>query len=558
MVAGIIKSYISSKKYNIPDNIYLIQQYYIPKNAARKAEIVDCLRRNCNIPNLTKIYLLNERIYTDKELGLNAKQMAKIEQININHRMLYKDVFEFVDRMNLSGYIIFSNSDIFLDQNVHNIFSSPLSAEKTFMGQLRFEFDPKVKHLPLNKLFSEYISCSQDTWIYHTNFKPSAGLMHMFNFEFGKPGCDNKIFYIMNIIGYNIINDPFLLRTYHHHRSEDRNYTVTDRLEAPYLQCIPNLPKMYSYEMPNSIEILKIKESINGEKYGFIPENDAIYNYIKSCFDNNKKFIIPRVAGVENNFAYYARTIQGDNVHQYIHHVLNTMKNNAGILVTSNESAKKYSDYYLAAFKNCDVYFDWEKWGNVYGGIAESQNYITDNLCKTKNKIWAFGLDIFHSIHYTPWTHALKGKTILIVSAFIDSYQNQLEHLDKIYGINLFPDCKFKFIKPPQTQGMNDSKEWDVELSSFSNNLDEIIAGCDIALVSAGGYGNLICNLIYEKGVSAIYVGGVLQMYFGVLGTRWERERREILDLYVNDYWIRPSGAERPSNHANVEGACYW
>jgi hypothetical protein len=58
--------------------------------------------------------------------------------------------------------------------------------------------------------------------------------------------------------------------------------------------------------------------------------------------------------------------------------------------------------------------------------------------------------------------------------------------------------------------------EWDRELDIFCQKLDNCLNGCDVALVSAGGYGNLICNEIYKRGVSSVYVGGVLQMYFGI------------------------------------------
>ena len=60
------------------------------------------------------------------------------------------------------------------------------------------------------------------------------------------------------------------------------------------------------------------------------------------------------------------------------------------------------------------------------------------------------------------------------------------------------------------------------------------------------------------KGKSAIYVGGVLQMYFGILGNRWLKERPEIVKLYRNQHWTRPKTHERPKNSVKVENGCYW
>jgi hypothetical protein len=53
-------------------------------------------------------------------------------------------------------------------------------------------------------------------------------------------------------------------------------------------------------------------------------------------------------------------------------------------------------------------------------------------------------------------------------------------------------------------------------------------------------------------------VGGVLQMYFGIYGMRWMRERKDIMNLYLNEYWSRPKEDERPEGYKNVEKSAYW
>ena len=68
-----------------------------------------------------------------------------------------------------------------------------------------------------------------------------------------------------------------------------------------------------------------------------------------------------------------------------------------------------------------------------------------------------------------------------------------------------------------------------------------------------------LCNYIHKNHQkSAIYVGGVLQMYFGVLGNRWLIERKEIVKLYCNEFWVRPKESERPKQFEMIENACYW
>ena len=90
-------------------------------------------------------------------------------------------------------------------------------------------------------------------------------------------------------------------------------------------------------------------------------------------------------------------------------------------------------------------------------------------------------LDIFHSISTNPWTLALRGKRVLIISPFADSFKEKVDIREKIYGIDLFPDCELSFIKPPQTQGANPSEEFDVELKRFVGELEKIKDTFDIA-----------------------------------------------------------------------------
>ena len=80
----------------------------------------------------------------------------------------------------------------------------------------------------------------------------------------------------------------------------------------------------------------------------------------------------------------------------------------------------------------------------------------------------------------------------------------------------------------------------------------------DIALLGCGGYGLPLCNFIYDKlGKSAIYVGGAIQLLFGVYGNRW-KTHNIIGPLIEKGGWIRPSNEEQPKNFKKIEGGCYW
>ena len=226
------------------DKIFLFYQFFIHSNNERNKELKYCLKKNINLNLFSKIFLLNERIFTKDELGLSDDEMEKIIQINIGERLKFSILFLKIKQLNLNGYIVFSNCDIFFDKTLSNLHKTGLSISKSFYSLLRFEFKNEKK-LGYCKLFLHPKNNlprpdSQDTWIFHTNFSPSNEIIQQSNFEFGKPGCDNKIIFILNQNGYTCFNEPWKIKTYHFHNTQIRNYNAHDLIPGPYLFLIPN------------------------------------------------------------------------------------------------------------------------------------------------------------------------------------------------------------------------------------------------------------------------------------------------------------------------------
>jgi len=299
-------------------------------------------------------------------------------------------------------------------------------------------------------------------------------------------------------------------------------------------------------------------------RFNMDADNKNLQNYLKNIIHKNDNFIIPRIAGIENNVAYLGYemmknkgVLEASKIN-YLKNAVKIMKNNAGIKLTNMNSIMEYAKLYLDAFDKCSVYTDWETYGNVYRGIKGSHDFISNTYAVSKKPIWARTLDVFEYIHADPWTECLSGKRLLIISSFVNTIEKNMTNRDKIYNKDLFPNCKFVYLKPPQTNGQNDSRDFATELNDFCEKITKMKDDFDIALVSCGGYGNLVCSHIYDIGKSSVYVGGVLQMYFGILGTRWKRERSDILKLYMNEHWHVPTSEERPSGFENIEGSCYW
>ena len=528
----------------INDPIYLIQQYYIPTDKTRRNEIKKCLQYNCSNDAIDKIILLNEKTYTSEELGTDS---PKIKQVVINSRLTYKKVFEYAAELQ-NCFIILANSDIFFDLSIKRLRNSGMTNEKKMYTLLRYEFDGKTE-LKKCRLFGPRPD-SQDSWIWHSKWKLPNNIRNIFDINLGKPGCDNKILYLLSIVGFSCYNEPLWIHSYHFHPSQIRGYTPKspDTISLPYIGLFPTGKGFLSSNTNSTFDIIR--------------ENIELCEYITNKFTiENKPFIIPRIAGIENEVAMFGALLiqQGsseEGAMKTIKNALPVMKTNAGISLTNIEDICLYSKNYLDAFHKCERYFWWAPWGEVVKWIPRSFDFIITNF--TGPKFDAITLDIFHHIYREPWTLALKGKRILIISSFIESIKEKIPIRDKIYGIDLFPDCEFVFIKPPQTHGNNDSRRFPEELADFVENVRNIKDSFDIALCSCGGYGNAICSAIYDMNKSAIYVGGVLQMYFGIYGERWMRERPDIMRMFLNKYWSRPKESERPKNFKNVEKSCYW
>ena len=219
------------------ENIYLIYQYYVPTTKARINEVQETLRRNIDNQYISKIYILCERLYTNTELGLK-NHTDKIIQVVIGRRMLFSDVFAFVEKNNLKGYIITCNSDIFFDDSISKLHYSDLNVSRKVISLLRWEY---IDDKPLKdcKLYGNNLNSSQDSWIFHSNFNIPQNKRSLFHINFGIPGCDNKILYIFNANNFLINNDPTMFRSYHYHRY--RTVNNNSRIDPPYVFVNPEI-----------------------------------------------------------------------------------------------------------------------------------------------------------------------------------------------------------------------------------------------------------------------------------------------------------------------------
>lgn len=261
-----------------PQKIWLIQQYYEPKDPRRAREIRHCLQKNLENKWIDKIILLNENTY---KLPPNT-DANKIQQRVIGRRLHYSDVLkEILENVPNDTIVVFANSDIYLDDTISKLWTTDLTDK--FLALLRYDDEPNAPP----KLFGPR-SDSQDTWIVAANSVKSRdwGDFKEFEIPFGKSGCDNAIAYEMMRKKFLLANPALSIQTIHYHRSNIRNYEPKDIVERPCFVYIDPTP-IQEFRAETDLTQYKVAQLLS-EQGG--PITTAAINPIFQNVENLKKY----------------------------------------------------------------------------------------------------------------------------------------------------------------------------------------------------------------------------------------------------------------------------
>lgn len=191
--------------------MYLFLNYYIDKNPQRQKELDKCLELN----------LLNE--FIEKVVCIATDMPHKHHKLEIVNepRPTYFRMFEIANESGAEVSCI-ANTDIYFDHTLSNL-KTKLKRNQCF-ALSRWDIDQYGEVSLRNR------ADSQDVWIFRGRIKP----VYDSRFNMGVAGCDNRIAYSIRNSGYKIINCPFLIKAYHLHLSNQRNYLGTAKIPEPY------------------------------------------------------------------------------------------------------------------------------------------------------------------------------------------------------------------------------------------------------------------------------------------------------------------------------------
>jgi hypothetical protein len=156
-----------------------------------------------------------------------------------------------------------------------------------------------------------------------------------------------------------------------------------------------------------------------------------------------------------------------------------------------------------------------------------------------------------------PWSAALAGKRVVLVTPFARSAKAQFARRSEIWlNPTVLPELDLRVVKMPLSPGLVPPmhKDWQERYQSLVDEIER--APYDVLLVGAGGISLLLASHAKAQGRIGFHLGGHTQILFGITGRRWDKDYE--LARRQGPGWVRPGGDEAPPTVAQVEQGCYW
>lgn len=285
---------------------------------------------------------------------------------------------------------------------------------------------------------------------------------------------------------------------------------------------------------------------------------------LKKMIESGLPFAAARYGGTETKtIADVLYTQAGGKFGGISDKTLQRIMNLSGFFPDDKALLNKFTDLYMECSPKLDMLGVW----NIL-----LQSYLADE--KAVNAKLA-NLNMFEPYYFAnPWTDALRGKRVVVIHPFAGTIEKQYARREELFTnwniiaeksandvetskYEVLPAFELRTVRAVQTL----AGEKDTRFENWFEALEYMYDECmkedfDIALIGCGAYGLPLAVKIKEAGKQAVHVGGALQLFFGIKGSRWDNHDR-ISKLY-NDSWVRPGDEDKINKSSVVEGSCYW
>lgn len=301
--------------------------------------------------------------------------------------------------------------------------------------------------------------------------------------------------------------------------------------------------------------IWKLRSSIHGYRRDIILRNAPVdgNKIITDAIRAAKPFASGKMGSIEANaLAFYLKNRNGAAMAKssYDSHIRKTLFENAGVFPTSEDAFDDFCHVYYSSVADTDALVSW----NVAGEVDVLRSLPRKILIRIKD------LEPYYLSGMTdvvPWSAALEGLRVVVVSPFASSIEKQYARRTKLWDdVRILPDFDLRTVRAPLSAALvpPTSKDWTDALNLMKHQVDQ--HNYDVLLVGAGAYSLPLGAYAKSKGKIGLHLGGALQILFGITGKRWE-ENAEVA-RFIKPSWVRPSLEETPQKATLVEGGCYW
>ena len=222
------------------------------------------------------------------------------------------------------------------------------------------------------------------------------------------------------------------------------------------------------------------------------------------------------------------------------------LNNNAGFFPPTNEAMQKFSDLVIQDAQQIDI----------LGTYSDMPSRFLKTILPQAKFIPIFDLEPFWHTHH--WTKCLQGKKVLVVHSMPDTIKSQFAKRERLFHYHeILPEFELiTYRSVNSAMGLETGfPDWFSALKKMEDDIAKI--DFDIALLGCGAYGmNLGAFIKRDLGKSALHLGGMLQLIFGIKGQRWDAVP-QYRTLYT-DAWTRPLSHEIPARNQRIENGCYW
>lgn len=308
-----------------------------------------------------------------------------------------------------------------------------------------------------------------------------------------------------------------------------------------------NLP-LFLVESARSLYYIKTskgkkeKKYVTRKKYGKKKKLTAeqTNEYYRELIMSGKPFVAGRLGtGEARRVNRYIMMNLGLSKEYAPSHIKSVVINN------SPELADWYCEQILELLPNVDIMPAWCSIGEPY--LVRKFAHKT-KLCRLED------IEPFWNEH--PWTNALKGKKVLVINPFDESIRMQYEKRELLFeNKEILPEFELKTLKSVMVLTPEDNTYGTIiDVVDYTYN-EAMKIDFDIALLGCGQVGMILAEKFRQQGKQAIYLGGILQILFGIKGKRWDVQEK--YKKMYNEYWTYPI-EEPPKGYQKVEGGCYW